>query len=75
MERRKRFLIGLAAALVTFGSLMAFVGPRHYHHSGRFHHGACERDAEPHGFRDGDCYKYRPDNREQKPGEMQDSMQ
>ncbi len=30
MKRSTRFLIGLAAAAITYGSLTAFVGPRHF---------------------------------------------
>lgn len=30
MNFRNRFLIGFAAAAVTFGSLMAFVGPKRF---------------------------------------------
>lgn len=42
MRRGSRFLIGFAAAALTFSSLMAFVGPRHFggyrHHFGRGRH-------------------------------------
>jgi hypothetical protein len=42
MRRGSRFLIGFAAAALTFGSLNAFVGHRqfgrHRHHFGRGHH-------------------------------------
>lgn len=49
MRRGTRFAIGLAAAALTFGSLWAFVGPKHrgYGHCQRFseerwqHHGGC----------------------------------
>lgn len=38
MKRRTRFLIGMVAAALTFGTLMATVGPRHFnHHGGRCH--------------------------------------
>jgi len=30
MNRRNRFLIGLAAAAITFGALMATVGPQRF---------------------------------------------
>jgi len=30
MNRRNRFLIGLAAAAITFGTLMATVGPQRF---------------------------------------------
>lgn len=30
MKGRNRFLIGLAAAAITFASLMAFVGPKRF---------------------------------------------
>lgn len=37
MKKRPRFLVGILAALITFGGLMAFLGPRHHGHHG--HHG------------------------------------
>jgi hypothetical protein len=33
MRRGSRFLIGLAAAGLTFGTLTATLGPRHYYHN------------------------------------------
>lgn len=41
MKRRNRFLIGMAAAAITFGSLFAFVGPDHwaYRHHHAYGHG------------------------------------
>jgi hypothetical protein len=34
MKRKPRFFIGFLAAAITFGTLMATIGPRHYkHHS------------------------------------------
>jgi|GWRWMinimDraft_6_1066014.scaffolds.fasta_scaffold05377_2 hypothetical protein len=40
MKKRPRFLVGILAALLTFGGLMAFLGPRHHGHYGKsnFHH-------------------------------------
>ena len=38
MYRRSRFLIGLLAAALTFGGLMATFGPEHFHRSLRWHH-------------------------------------
>ncbi len=32
MKKRPRFLVGILAALLTFGGLMAFLGPRHHGH-------------------------------------------
>lgn len=75
MERRNRFLIGLTAALITFGSLMAFVGPKHFHHPGRFHHEGVDCQHGPRGFRDGDCYKHGQDEQEQAPEKPQNSGQ
>ena len=31
MKRSSRFVVGFAAAALTFGSLFAFVGPKHFH--------------------------------------------
>ncbi|HYG50306.1 MAG TPA: hypothetical protein VD905_05355 [Flavobacteriales bacterium] len=44
MKRGSRFLIGFAAAAVTFGTLMATLGPQkfgHCSHHWRHHHGHC----------------------------------
>ena len=38
MYRRSRFLIGFLAAALTFGGLMATMGPEHFHRSLRWHH-------------------------------------
>ena len=38
MYRRSRFLIGLLAAALTFGGLMATMGPDHFHRAMRWHH-------------------------------------
>ena len=38
MYRRSRFLIGFLAAALTFGGLMATLGPEHFHRSLRWHH-------------------------------------
>ena len=36
MKKRPRFLVGILAALLTFGGLMAFLEPRHHgHHYGK----------------------------------------
>jgi hypothetical protein len=32
MKRKPRFFIGFLAAAITFGTLMATIGPRHYRH-------------------------------------------
>lgn len=32
MKRKPRFFIGFLAAAITFGTLMATIGPRHYKH-------------------------------------------
>ncbi len=39
MYRRTRFLVGLAAAAITFGSLWFAVGPAHFNRGHRF----CDR--------------------------------
>lgn len=39
MKKSSRFLIGFAAAALTFGSLMAFVGPQHFAKYGNRHCG------------------------------------
>lgn len=38
MKRKPRFFIGFLAAAVTFGTLMATLGPRHYKHHQCHHH-------------------------------------
>jgi len=38
MYRRSKFLIGFLAAALTFGGLMATLGPEHFHRSLRWHH-------------------------------------
>jgi len=38
MYRRSRFLIGFLAAALTFGGLMATVGPEHFHRAWHWHH-------------------------------------
>lgn len=76
MERRNRFLIGFAAAAITFGSLMAFVGPRHFNHHGHQYrsdgHG-CEMRRHGHGFRDGDCHPDEQKSRDNAPDGQGDS--
>lgn len=44
MKRKPRFFIGFIAAVITFGSLVAFVGHRHHgrYHHGYSHHHACD---------------------------------
>ncbi len=37
MNRKSTFAIGLLTAILTFGTLMATIGPRDYHH----HRGHC----------------------------------
>ena len=46
MYRRSRFLIGFLAAVLTFGGLMATLGPEHFHRSLYWHHhmGNCWMD-------------------------------
>ena len=44
MKRRNRFIIGLTAAVITFGSLQYFVGDEfrrnfYHHHHGHYDHG------------------------------------
>jgi len=43
MYRRSRFLIGFLAAALTFGGLMATMGPEHFHRALHWHHrmGSC----------------------------------
>jgi hypothetical protein len=38
MYRRSRFLIGFLAAALTFGGLMATLGPEHFHRAWHRHH-------------------------------------
>jgi hypothetical protein len=35
MKRKPRFFIGFLAAAITFGTLMATIGPRHFRHHSR----------------------------------------
>lgn len=48
MSRRSRFLVGLAAAAITFGSLFATLGPEKFNQCGKrahqMHH-CCSNDA------------------------------
>jgi len=37
MNRKSLFLIGFTAAAITFGTLMAIIGPRHFN-AFRYHH-------------------------------------
>ena len=49
MYRRTRFLIGFLAAALTFGSLMATIGPEHFHRAWHWHHpmnGCCMYNEE-----------------------------
>lgn len=48
MRRSTKFLIGLAAAALTYGSLMAFVGPRHFGHHGFYRYHAYRGDRPAH---------------------------
>lgn len=48
MKRGTRFLVGFAAAALTLGSLMNFVGPKHFNRHGH----CCEYNNESH-CRDG----------------------
>ncbi len=43
MYRRSRFLVGFLAAALTFGGLMATLGPDHFHRAMHWHHrmGGC----------------------------------
>lgn len=41
MKKSSKFVIGFAAAALTFGSLFAFVGPKHFNHCDQrpcYHH-------------------------------------
>jgi hypothetical protein len=62
MKRSSRFLIAFAAAALTFGSLAAFVGPRHWRQQ---RHGHCHAYADRHWHQN--------DNRER--GKKQDSVE
>ncbi len=42
MKRKPRFFIGFLAAAITFGTLMATIGQRHFKH--RSHH-CCEKQV------------------------------
>lgn len=48
MRRGSKFLIGLAAAALTYGSLMAFVGPQHFGHRGFYHYQSYRGDRPTH---------------------------
>jgi hypothetical protein len=51
MKRKPRFFIGFVAAIITFGSLVAFVGHRHHGHHGH----SCHRAGYEHYQKD--CHK------------------
>jgi hypothetical protein len=38
MKRKPRFFIGFLAAAITFGTLMATIGPRHHKYHNCHHH-------------------------------------
>jgi len=71
MKRSSRFLIAFAAAAVTFASLSAFVGPRHW---GRHGYGHCYADAgqwHKHHHSEGHRGWHRPENQpHEKPNEV-----
>lgn len=37
-NNKPRFFIGFLAAAITFGTLMATIGPRHHRHNKCYHH-------------------------------------
>ena len=53
MYRRSRFLIGLIASAVTFGSLMATMGPDHFNRA--WHHRHYMENCWMHEKRSNDC--------------------
>ncbi|HLP54024.1 MAG TPA: hypothetical protein VK151_03310 [Fluviicola sp.] len=50
MKRRTAFITGVAAAAITFGSLMATIGPRHFgrHCNSHAKHCSYEQDHQAH---------------------------
>jgi len=76
MRRGSRFLIGLAAAL-TYGGLMAFLGPRHFGHRGFYHYQAYRDDwsAHCHGKERGDWHQRRETPKEPVSGQSDSSNQ
>ena len=55
MNRKSKFLIGFAAAALTFGTLMATVGPKHFNHHGS----SC--------YHNENCYKHNDSVKESDP--------
>lgn len=50
MKRRTRFIIGFAAAAITFGTLTATIGPaRFYHHRMHQCHDGCDKSSDVSG--------------------------
>ena len=68
MRRGSRFLIGLAAAALTYGSLVAFVGPRHFGHYGFYHYQAYRGNGPYHCDGRGDGNWHRHGERPKQPG-------
>lgn len=49
MKRKPRFFIGFLAAAITFGTLMATFGPRHFrHHSHHCYYKHAEQNQQSH---------------------------
>ncbi|NTW23600.1 MAG: hypothetical protein HGA37_02780 [Lentimicrobium sp.] len=47
MKRRTRFIIGFAAAAITFGTLTATLGPARFHHHRLSHsHAFCDKSCD-----------------------------
>ena len=53
MTRRNKFIIGFAAAALTYGTLFATMGPRHFGHRNwgkgwnhNEHHGGCNKEKQ-----------------------------
>lgn len=62
MNRKSRFAIGLVTAILTFGTLMATIGPRHYNH----HRGHCYERHHCHADKEmeGGCHSNKGDSKQ-----------
>jgi len=62
MKKRTRFITGLAAAVITFGTLTATLGPARFHH---------HRVSHSHAFCDKSCDKSNSKKSPDEPGHIQ----
>ncbi|MES2555357.1 MAG: hypothetical protein V4604_04350 [Bacteroidota bacterium] len=59
MKRRTAFITGVAAAAITFGSLMATIGPRHFGRHCHSHATHCGSQQDQHSHHHNDHHTTR----------------